>query len=400
MSDDDFVEATGGADSEPALEPGDAAPDDSPADSFDGGSDHVGRARIPRTDASRQAMADAIAKFKSERETDGDDDVGDFGVYDEGAKPTPKKVTPAAAPTPGAADAIGHAQPPTPPAPSLDPEVGRLRTALAADRETLAKERAAFESERDVSRGVVDHEQYLESAPKAYRGWLESMRGAKLTDDEYRQEAADFVTLMSSDVLGVKLPDEVRSRIEAQLARKAISAYRAKDTRRQMAETSKREAERVEAEWRSAAQALDGQFRVEATAKEYSWLATEDSPGSIVVDVIQSAQRRDGTVLSWQEASKQANDYLKKQASRYIDKRKHLLSAAPTEKSVGDAAKAQDGRTGRPPGSSQVTRPPEPIAPSTEAPVVSRHKPGSTWDKEAHRRATRAAFAPVFKPEE
>ena len=269
-----------------------------------------------------------------------------------------------------------------------------MREAIAARQAELDKRAAELDRSRESVGSVADYETYLESAPKAYRGWVEAMRGSSLSDDEFRQEAADFVTLMSADVLGVKLPDEVKAQIEAKLTRKALSAYKANTSRKEQAESAKREAARVDGEWREAARVLDGQFKVDDTSKAYPWLAAEESPGSIVVDVIKSAQRRDGTVLSWQEASKQANDYLKKQVSGAFDRRKHLLSAAPAQS--GDAAPKQASATGRPsPGSSQVTRPP-PNEPASTSSLTSK----GVWDKEAHRRKTRAAFAASFKPED
>lgn len=406
MNDDDFVEAVGSAESEPALEPGDVAAgtdDDGGKDHFEASapqnpSERIGRVRIPRTSAGRAAMVEAMAKFKAEKTAD--DDVGDFGPTDEEATGAPAKVTRAASPAATvpvktAAEAAPIATAP-PPAPSLDPEVGRLRQTLAAEIEKQRALTTEAETRAAAAVGPVEHTEYLESAPKSYRKWVESMRGEPMSDDEFRQEAADFVTLMSGEVLGVKLPDEVKARIEAQLARKAFTSYKKQDQKRAATETAKAEAARVDQEWDQAAQALNGQFRVEATAKEYAYLAAEDSPGAIVVDVIKSAKRRDGTVLSWQEASKQANDYLKKSISVYVDKRKHLLSvAAPAE----PAAKAE-ARPGRPPGTQQVTRAPEPqqpAQPTSDLPVVRRANP--TWSKEAHRRGTREAFREVFKPE-
>lgn len=418
MSDEDYEQAIGTEESEAAVEPGQAdqgTDDDGGADSFEAGADvgaeTVRRAHIPRTAASRKALADAIGKFKAEKSAS-DDDEGEFGDYDENDRGVPvskNKISPAAAAT-GTASPQEPKTPasPTgmqPPAPSLDPEVGRLKAQLAEKLAAADQKLAEADKRRESIGEVANYETYLDSAPKAFRSWLETMRGDKMNDDEFRQEAADFVTLMSGDVLGVKLPDEVKSRIESQLTRKALSAYKTNASRKELAEANRRETERVQAEWTNAANTLDVEFKKEEVGKQYAYLAAEDSPGSIVVDVIQSAMKRDGTQLSWQEASKQANDYLKKQASAYIDKRKHLLSAAPTDKPVGGEAKAkQEARPGRPPGTQQVIRAPQaPIespAPQDEMPVVRRHKPGSTWDKEAHRRQTRAAFAPVFKPEE
>lgn len=433
--DDDFVQALDtGTEQEAAIEPGQADPgvDTEPADSFEAGApavvtERVGKAKIPRTAATRKAMAEAMTKFAADKKAskEAGEDEGDFGpTDDEPAYVPPAKAVPApaveVAPAAEVAPAVAPPVIAAPPAPSLDPEVVKLKQSLAAELDKhrattadLEKRRADFEAERSAS-GAVDEAEYLESPTKGYRKWREQMRGAPLTDEEFRQEAADFVTLTSSDVLGVKLPDEVRAKMDAALARKAMASYRTREQKQKDAEakaaaarhaeeTEKQEAARVEAEWKQAAVTLDGHFKAtESVAKEYAFLAAEDSPGSIVVDVIQSAKRRDGTSLSWQEASKQANDYLKKQASSYYDKRKHLLSAAPVPGQVTTPPAAKKDVQGDPQVPKQVTRPsPAPVASSTP-PVATRvTKPGSSWSNEAHRRETRRAFAPLFqKPDE
>jgi hypothetical protein len=402
MADEDYQEALGADESEPALEPaerggGDAGDDFVPVNGDSSSTwqegtptERVRRAAIPRDEKTRASMAEAIAKFAADR----------AGQPGEAAKVAPAAAAPI---SPASAPAA-----PQPPAPSLDPEVGRLKQQLASAQAELDKRIAAVEAERQQVGGVADYGAYLESQPRAYRAWLESMRGDKLSEDDFKSEVADFVTLLSSDVLGVRLPDEIRARIDSSLAKKAMGAMRAREDRRAKAETEKQEAARVAREWQDAARALDVEFKDEATGKKYPWLAAVDpqedgaTPGQIVVDVIQSALRKDGTVLSWEEASKQANDYLKNKSSRHYDRRKHLLSAAPVAPTGAVANGKQGSAPGRPQQApSQVTRdqPPEATPARTEA-TPRKPKPGSQWDREAHRRETLRAFAGVFKPEE
>lgn len=413
MSDDEYTEALGTETAEAAVEPVTLHNDDGEPGEVQR------RVRIPQTEATRKAMAATIAAFKADKlaHPEGEDE-GDFGPTEEdevlapgATRVKPKAAVDVVAPVEPAAVAPPEVAPvitdPTPkielpPAPSLDPEVTWLRKTLSDERTQLqkqitderaqlTKDREAFEAKRDSASKAVDYEAYLESAPKSYRGWLEEMRGEKMTDDEFRQEAADFVTLMSSDVLGVKLPDDVRSRIEAQLARKAVSAYKAKDSRQKMLETNKRETEQVEAQWRQSAASVDAHFRGDEAARTtYKYLATEESPGTIVIDVIRSALTRDGTKLSWDAASKLADEYLGKQAKAYYEKRKHLLVEQ-------QQAKAVEAPPGRPPGTQVVRAPapkPEPLPPPVTPPPTT-----GKWNPEEHRRATRRAFAQVFKPQ-
>ena len=103
----------------------------------------------------------------------------------------------------------------------------RLRRTAAEEREAVASERAALAAERaelDRSRSTDDaYDEYVDSPAKAFRKWAETIRGEKFaSDDEYKAEVADFVTLLSGDVMGVPLPENVRIRIEAQNSKKAI----------------------------------------------------------------------------------------------------------------------------------------------------------------------------------
>lgn len=423
MSDDEYTEALG-TDSEPAVEPTGVTLNN---DDFDGEPGEVQRrVRIPQTEATRKAMAATIAAFKADKlaHPEGEDE-DNFGPTEEpevlppgASKPKPKvavaapadPAAPVAPADPAAAPAVAAVAPKldlpidVPPAPSLDPEVTWLRKTLSDERQqlqkqitderaALVKEREAFEAKRESASKAVDYETYLESAPKSYRTWLEEMRGDKMSDDEFRQEAADFVTLMSSDVLGVKLPDDVLARIQTQQVRKSLSAYKAKDSRQKMAETNRREAEEVEAKWKSSAASVDAHFQADApTRATYRYLAAEDSPGSIIVDVIKSALAKDGTRLAWDQASKLADEYLGKQFKAYNEKRKHLLVEQPAK------AVETEAPPGRPPGT-QVVRapvltPPPPVPP----PATPSPKTGN-WSNEEHRRATRRAFAQVFKPQ-
>lgn len=396
--DDDYVEALSGEDAI-ATSIDDGNDDKDPSERFEsstaGGPVQIVRAkvRIPVTQAERKVRADMIAKFAAERGSDDADELvssetaeGIEGTRELPAQGESKPV--AAATAPAAA-----------PAPSLDPQVRAMRDQMAAENERIAQKASELDKQRESLSTIIDHEYYLENAPKSYRSWLEAMRGEKISDNDFQSETADFITLMSSEVLGVPLSDEVKSRIESQLTRRQLSAYKAKATRKEMAEVNRREAIRVQGEWDHAAAVLSNQFRQEVTAKSYPWLAVEDNPGSIVVDVIQSAQRRDGTKLSWKEAAKQANDYLKINASGYYDKRKHLLGASSTGKPIEQDKAKQEVRTGRPPGPSQVTR--TPVGPSPDQlPVVQpRFKIGSAWSNEKHRRNTLKSFEGKFKPE-
>lgn len=417
--DGDYVE--GSADSAPADAPGTIPDDDAPprgekANQFgiDSSSVHdapvlQNRRGTARTMEARKAFAAAILANKEKAAASPPTERDEFDPE----APIPPAVaadvvaaktaaTAAAAPP---APVAAHA-PVAPPSPSLDPEVRQLLSSLKADRERFDAERAEWDKSRKASEPKpvepAGLEDYIEDSPRAYRGWLESMRGEKFaSDDEFKREVQDFVTQLSADVLGVPLPDSVRTAFDAAQAKKSVRAFKTIQTKREAAQaarlaqeqtaaTEKAEIERVEQEWTKAASALSSQFtpspdaegkpQTAAATKTYPWLAAEDEPGKVIVDVIRAQLTKDGTQLSWQEASKRANDYLEGQAKRYFDKRKPLLSAAPAATAAVVASPAKPAVAASPP-----TPPPTPK--KTEREVAGR------WSSvEAHRDNTKAAF--------
>jgi hypothetical protein len=92
--------------------------------------------------------------------------------------------------------------------------------------------------------------------------------------------------------------------------------------------------------------------------------------------VIRAAVTRDGTQLSWKEAAKQANDYLKAEAEKYYGKRKSLL---------GGAAPA-------PVAPKPVAAPVAPAAPVAKPAVTPTPSGNQRWNNDQHRANTKAAF--------
>ncbi len=408
MSDDDeYVEGDSG--SEPADAPGVVPADDAPArepvgDTIDSVATHEApvlptKRNTARTVASRKAFAEAIRAHAAPKpaEAPKPDDIADPDDEPTVAPAPEVKPAPAAAAPPPVAPVATP-----PPAPSLDPEVRKIKEQLAADRKALEAERAELakvKAEPVVAPSdALSLEEYIDSPPKAYRTWLETMRGEKFaSDDEFKAEVRDFVTAMSTDVLGVALPENIRAQFDAAQAKKIVRTHKTIQSRREAAAaekaakeqavlTERQEAERVEAEWGRAATVLSQQFApaMDATNKPvasqaataYPWLAAEDNPGQVVVDVIRAALNKDGTQLSWQEASKQANAYLESQAKSYYEKRKPLL---------GGAATAAAPATPKP--AAKPTAPVTPTPPTAPAPT-SRGK----WNRDKHLENTKRAF--------
>jgi hypothetical protein len=296
------------------------------------------------------------------------------------------------------AETAPEAKPPAhaaPPAPSLDPEVRALRESLKSERDAIAKERAELEKQRakpaeaptpSAPLSAPDLESYIDNAPSWLRNTFEAMRADKMTDEEFKSEVADLITMLSGDVLGVPLPENVRIKLEAAQAKKMVRTHKTlmgrkeaeaktRAEREQVEATTKAETERMETEWKKAGESLSAHMRTDVPAKTYPWLAAEDDPGAAIVDVIRSQLAKDGTSIAWEEAAKLANDYLAENAKRYYDKRRPLLSSEPA-KPAAVAAK--------PAAAAPVAAPPPPVATTPSG--------NQKWSNDKHREQTRAAF--------
>ncbi len=412
VADDEYVEGDSGsaAADAPGVIPTDDAPiRDAKQGGFDSSSTHdapvISKPRAAaRAQQARKAFAEAVLANKKEAATKPPSEADELDPEAPivAAKPV-AKPTELAATGDATAAKVAEAKPvdapaliipvAAPPAPSLDPEVRQLTAYLKAEREKLDADRAEWDKQRKAAEPVVldtnSLEAYVDSPPAAYRNWLEAMRGEKYsTDDEFKSEVRDFVTILSDKVLGVPLPDSVRNRLDAEQAKKIVRTHKTLQTRKEAAAAAKAEKDQaeattrselaqVEAEWSKAAVVLSQQFTPDSpAAKSYPWLAVEDEPGKIIVDVIRAAGAKDGTTISWTEASKRANDYLAEHNTKHYDKRKPLLSA--TAPVVPIAAKPAPA--------------PAPVAPPPVAATPPAPQRPNKWDRDRHIENTKAAF--------
>ena len=408
MSDmDEFPE--GSTDSEAA----DAPTEDVARDAKQGGIDSSSVTDAPvqrtnraahRTAAARKAFAEAVVANKKEAASRPPSEVDDLDPE--------APMVPEAKPLAALADIVKAKaadapaiEAPKPPAPSLDPEVRALRESLKAERDAIAKERGELEKSRAkpaeapaAALSAPDLESYIDNAPSWLRNTFEAMRADKMTDEEFKSEVADLITMLSGDVLGVPLPESVRTKLEAAQAKKMVRTHKTIMGRKeaaaaervkveQAAATEKAEIDRMEHEWTKAASALGGQFQhapdadgkpqESATMKAYPWLAAEDSPGQAIVDVIRATFSRDGTQLAWQDAAKQANDFLKTEAERYYGKRSALLGGVAKPATAAKPA---------------IAAKPVEVTPPAKSAVITTPSGNQKWSRERHMENTKAAF--------
>lgn len=281
------------------------------------------------------------------------------------------------------------------PAPSLDPRNVAEWEKLNRERATFAEERKRWDAERaTVAAELGAGEEYLEHPAKVISALVKKWTG--ITDDaELKDEVADLITSLSAEALGLPLSADVRSRIEARQARKIVKAHTAKLTRKEQAiarreEQAQQQQERVSAE-RMLAEGVTQQ------SAAFPYLASEDSPGEIVYDVIKTHHDKSGEVLDWKVAAQRANDYLKEKADAYYARRRHLFSEAPAPQ--GTPTPPTSAPQGDPSGirRSRTLRNGPSSAPSGQSPVDASGR----FDNEAHRKQSLGRLRERIKqPEE
>lgn len=344
------------------------------------------------SEKTRELFAKAAADIKRQQEDTAGE--GAFGEYDEGyTAPAPKQAPAAAMPVPAAPLAPTVAQPATvPPAPSLDPSVLELRERLTAKEAQLVERESALTA-REAASDIEKHrDAYIDRGAGAIVDLIKSWNG-EMTPEDFQSEIADLITGLSSGVLGVQLPADVRAQMESRRAVKTVRAHTAKLSKRE-AEIEAKQRAATEADTRvRAIHALGGELAKPEVSAQFKFLAAEDNAAEIIFDVVESQLKRDGTMLQWTEAAKRANEYLETKWRAAYDKRASLLSTSPAP--AGDAANSKTERVqGDPQGirrSHTLTNAATASAPAPAEPA----KPGR-WTREDHRANTMRKFRAAF----
>lgn len=158
-----------------------------------------------------------------------------------------------------------------------------------------------------------DYTDLIDRPGHTVRGWIEGLRGEKFADDgEFKAEAADLVSRLATEVLGVPLPAATRAKLDAAAAKKMLKGSRVSQSKRESAARERAEREAHDAEWSRAAEMLDAKI---ASSDSYPLLAAENRPGETVIDVIMSAKEA-GEKLTWEAAAKLAESHLRAQHNR------------------------------------------------------------------------------------
>ena len=368
----------------------------------------VKRNRHVISDKTRELFKKASAAVKAQLEADGDESP--FGEYEEGVASLKAKATAPAQPKEGAA-APAPGQPDQPAAkvqeaaapaqPSAEEQASRAALeARVADLDAREQRLAELEAARDMGRVKTA---YFEKGGSVIASQIREWLGKDVSDDDYKQEVADLITELSVSVLGVNdVPSEVKRGIEARRALRSVKVLKESITETEAQKAKRQEQEQQEQGKRAAIHALNQELRTPTKdyAKQFPALFAEDDPGLLIYLTAERQQKQDGTILAWTEAAKRADAHLRKQASAFYDKRKHLFDAAPAnagaptggqrERVQGDpqGIRRSHTLTESATGATTIQTPPKPDVPA---------KGG--WSREAHRAQTRQKFRAAFRAE-
>ncbi len=266
-------------------------------------------------------------------------ELGDDLAPANGDDPTPEPDEPAA--RPGSAPAPKPADPPAapaaipPPAAALDPKVLEQHERLNLRAADLDRREAEIEARAKAVRSPDElRDRWLDDPAgtivELVREWAGLGQDAK--DGEVRDLFADLITEVGGRTLGLGVTPEVQARTESRKALRALKAHKTEALKAEERRKKDQEATASKAERTRTVEVLGKELQAKATT--YPHLASEADPGAIVMDVIETQHRRDGTVMKWEDAAALADKYLKDQADQWFAKRRHLYATAPADKPV------------------------------------------------------------------
>lgn len=244
------------------------------------------------------------------------------------AKPTPV-VAPAAVPATASPAAQAAAAIPAPapgPVPRQTAPPAGMPSIPQADtrllelerREAALKEREAALDAR--AKKLPSRERLIEAPVPTLAEFIKESYG--ITDDaELKDTITDFMSEMAEQYHGVKLPEDIKARVDGRKALRSVKAIRVgldaekaslverEAEAKKQAETAREKSEISEYERKAVGQLATLLQPAETT---YPYLAVQDGAPAIVWEVIKAAHDQ-GHKIDWAEAAKFANDHFKSQ---------------------------------------------------------------------------------------
>lgn len=418
MSDSDYepalTESTDtGADSAPVERRGEPKPDpvQLPAGAVDDPDHSEPRQQRVWNPKSRQMFRDLAAKVKAgEVSVEANDLVPMEHAAAQPVAPAPapapaQPAVPATASPAAQAAAVIPAPVPRPVAPQPDvAKVAEEQRKLALDmrEKQLAEREAALVAKEKAAptRGKL-----VENPVPTLAQYIRDEYG--ITDDaELKDTITDLMTEVSEQYHGVKLPDDVKARVEGRKAVRLVKASGARLAARE-AEIAERQAAqaRAEQEAREKADAAEHERRaveqstglVTQAQATYPYLAVQDNAGAIVWEVLKEAHNL-GHKIDWQGAAQYANDFYKTEfekeqaATQQRSARLQTLLAPAATPAPAPAAASPGGAPGPAP-----KQPAAPIAPPSPQPTPTVDPADDLIGEDRRERRARSARALLRK---
>lgn len=353
------------------------------------------------SDSTRKAIARIAELGKKASAVDLGDELVPM-EHDAGAA----RATPEPAAKPAAAVAPARAPDAPPVERPADPPAGAARAAeataaeimaraevdrLRADHEGRVKDLEAREARLAAREKLIpDRAAFAERPGAALATMLRNALGLGEKDDaELKEAISDLVTEASMEHLGVTLPDEVKTKLDARRALRTVKAVKQDVARQQEELAAQREAgAKADREAGEQRERADNERKAITLVRELVG-GTKDShpfihaagelgiiedPTAVVVELIR-AQRARGEPADWQAAVRLANDHFRPKVEAAVKKSATLSallnpaapagsSAAPAPAAVAAPASQQVGDQVRRPTTLTTT----PTAPATPDP--------------------------------
>jgi hypothetical protein len=267
-------------------------------------------------------------------------------------------------------------------------EVDRLRS----DHEQRVKDLDAREAKLAAREKLIpDRAAFAERPGAALATMLRSALGLGDKDDaELKEAISDLVTEASMEHLGVVLPDEVKTKMDARRALRTVKAVK-QDVARQQEEMAAQREANAKADKDAAEQRDQGERERKAITLVRELVGgTKDShpfihaagdlgiiedPTAVVVELIR-AQRARGEPADWQAAVRLANDHFKPKVEAAVKKSATLSALLKPAAPAGSSAAAAPAAVAAPASQQvgeQVRRP----TTLTTTPTAAIQDPGT-----------------------
>ena len=229
---------------------------------------------------------------------------------------------------PAAAGGAESTSPPasSPPAAAPSPESSAL-DAHRAEQDRLLDERERALSEKERShRDLMDR--FRDDPAHTIQEMLREAHGIDATGD-VRPLAMDLVSDLSGTVLGLEVPESVKSKAERRKVERLLKEHQAKIAKQER-EFAERQTAQETAQRDQAAQAVLAS-KLDERKASYPNLMLQDTPHLLVWRTAEALSKRDPNwVPSWEDAAKRAETHLAASNKSLYEKLKKLYDSKST----------------------------------------------------------------------